>query len=279
MKLQLEFRRRGVFELHSIRGEYLDFFGLTRYGKSFELHSSVIVHPKFYSLSSLDLRKAEVHQAGGIPLAASVGDSLEFRSLRNYRRGDPMAHISWKAFARIGKPVVREFQGEYFPRLAIVLDTALRDDPEGMEGMEDFEGAVSTVASLASYFQDKEYIIDLFAAGPHLHYLCSGRSLARMDEVLDLLACVSPRRDDGFPELDEKLRGLLSRISALIIVTSDWRSTGIRFYRSIMHDVAEIKVICLKRKELSADTSVIADPERMLKKIDSRRLQEEVLTL
>ena len=49
-------------------------------------------------------------QPGGIALAQHVGDAEEFRSLRDYRPGDPLRAIHWRSFARTGKPVVREFQ-------------------------------------------------------------------------------------------------------------------------------------------------------------------------
>ena len=61
---------------------------------------------------------------GGVSLAASVGDSEEFIGLRDYRPGDPLQKVHWKSFARTGKPIVREFQDEFFERHALILDTS-----------------------------------------------------------------------------------------------------------------------------------------------------------
>ena len=44
-------------------------------------------------------------------------------SLRDYRPGDPLQRVHWKSFARTGRPVVKEYQDEFFERHALVLDT------------------------------------------------------------------------------------------------------------------------------------------------------------
>jgi len=81
----------------------------------------------------------------GVALASNVGQSEEFVSLRDYRRGDPLRHIHWRSWAKAGKPVVKEFEDEFFVRHALVLDTFI-DDPHS----ELFEEAVSVAASFAS---------------------------------------------------------------------------------------------------------------------------------
>ena len=43
--------------------------------------------------------------------------------------GDPLRKIHWRSWARRGKPVVKEYQEEYFSRIALVLDTFLPRRP------------------------------------------------------------------------------------------------------------------------------------------------------
>jgi uncharacterized protein (DUF58 family) len=54
------------------------------------------------------------YQQGGVALASNVGQSDEFVALRDYRQGDPLRHIHWRSWARAGKPVVKEFEDEFF---------------------------------------------------------------------------------------------------------------------------------------------------------------------
>jgi uncharacterized protein (DUF58 family) len=56
-------------------------------------------------------------------MASNIGQSEEFVSLREYRRGDPPRHIHWRSWAKAGKPIVKEFEDEFFVRHALVLDT------------------------------------------------------------------------------------------------------------------------------------------------------------
>ena len=71
----------------------------------------------------IQLRGQRKYQPGGVALASSIGESDEFVALRDYRAGDPMRRIHWRSWARVGRPVVREYQDEFFVRHALVLDT------------------------------------------------------------------------------------------------------------------------------------------------------------
>ena len=77
-------------------------------------------------------------------MAANIGHSDEFVSLRDYRRGDPVRHIHWRSWAKTGMPIVKEFEDEFFVRHALVLDT-FSDEPHS----ELLEEAVSVAASFA----------------------------------------------------------------------------------------------------------------------------------
>ena len=89
----------------------------------------VLAYPRYYTLDALPLPMGRRYQPGGIPLASHVGDSLEFVGTREYREGDPLRKIHWRSWARLGKPVVKEYQEEYFSRIALVLDTFLPKAP------------------------------------------------------------------------------------------------------------------------------------------------------
>ena len=89
----------------------------------------MLVYPRYHTLDSLPLPIGRRYQPGGIPLASEVGDSLEFVGTREYREGDPPRKIDWRSYARLGRPVVKEYQEEYFSRIALVLDTYLPRRP------------------------------------------------------------------------------------------------------------------------------------------------------
>ena len=78
-------------------------------------------------------------------------------------------------------------------RAAVILDTHV---PGGLgraaqERRDAFERAVSVAAAVSDFMARQDYLVDIFAAGPNLYHLTAGRSLAYLDQILDILACVN----------------------------------------------------------------------------------------
>lgn len=115
--------RRGVLRLEQIVIATPDLFGLFYSLRKIPAPHSILILPKRYSIPPFELPGTMKFQQGGVSMASSIGESEEFVSLREYRPGDPLRHIHWKSFAKIGKPIVKEFQEEFFVRHALVLDT------------------------------------------------------------------------------------------------------------------------------------------------------------
>src|SRR5690606_34015254 len=98
-------------------------FGVFRSLRKLALPQSLLILAKRYPIPPFELPGTTKYQQGGVSMASSVGESEEFVSLREYRPGDPLRHIHWKSYAKIGKPIVKEFQDEFFVRHALILDT------------------------------------------------------------------------------------------------------------------------------------------------------------
>ena len=61
-----------------------------------------------YAWLAGDRRLAQI----GIKTDAQRGIGTDFHQLAEYRAGDPVRHIDWKATLRQGRPIVRQFQDE-----------------------------------------------------------------------------------------------------------------------------------------------------------------------
>lgn len=168
----------------------------------------------------VELPSASSHrllQPGGISLAQHVGDTEEFRSLRDYRPGDPMRAIHWRSFARTGKPLVREFQEEFFSRHALVLDTAA---PYPFAPA--FETAVSMAAWLVARPRDADSLLDLMFVGNRVHRLTAGRGLGGADALLRVLATVAPTPPESIEPLLATLERNAAQVSSLIAIFLVW---------------------------------------------------------
>ena len=127
------------------------------------------------------------YQTGGVALASSVGDAQEFTSLRDYRPGDSLRRIHWKSWAKSGKPVIKEYQDEFFVRHALILDTFATADQAVR-----LEAAVSVAASFACSVQTQESLLDLIFVEDKSYSFTFGRGVARLEKLLEILASVAP---------------------------------------------------------------------------------------
>src|SRR5262249_43051425 len=119
--------RRGFVRFAGVTVARADPLGLTNALIELPLAQSLLVLPRRHPVPRLPLPGSRRYQLGGVILASAVGESDEFASLRDYRPGDPRRRIHWKSFARVGRPVVKEYQDEFFVRHALVLDTFAQD--------------------------------------------------------------------------------------------------------------------------------------------------------
>ena len=192
-------------------------FGLFNAVKTLPARESLLVLPKRYQIPDVGLSGARRYQSGGVALASSVGDSEEFISMRDYRPGDPLRKIHWKSWAKIDKPVVKEFQDEFFVRHALVLDTFQKE-----AFSKHFEEAVSVAASYTCSIQTQESLLDLMFVGPKAYCFTAGRGLANTARMLEILASVTPCRDKTFSYLTPVVMNRAPLLSGCICILLSW---------------------------------------------------------
>jgi len=237
-RFELLFERRGRYVLRGPSAAQTDALALLSGQPVSSPDHTLYVHPSFQAMDSFDLPVGRRYQPGGIPLSSSTGDAIEFVNTREYRSGDPLKHIHWRSFARHGQPVVKEFQEEYFCRIALVIDT-FAPRRSSAATLLAFEAALSLSAAIADVFSRSEYLVDVLAAGPDLYTVSAGRSLAYLENILDVLACLEPCREPPFETLAPALEQQLGQTSTVVAVLLDWderREVFLRRLRS--HGVA-----------------------------------------
>ncbi len=209
--------RRGVLRLTGVTLAQPDPLGLCRALIRYAAPQTVLILPKRYRLPPIALPGALRYQEGGVALAANVGCSDEFVALRDYRHGDPLRHIHWRSWAKTGKPIVKEFEDEFFVRHALVLDT-FDDEPNS----EILEEAVSVAASFACTVLTQESLLDLLFVGNQSYCFTAGRGLAHADQLLEILASVNNCADKGFETLAQLVLRHIAVVSGCICVLQRW---------------------------------------------------------
>ncbi len=250
---------RGVYEIKKHRIETAFPFGVWNKIDDLPVSFSVIVYPRFWPVSSVDIPVGRRYQPGGFMMSSNIGDSMEYIGDREYVEGDLIRNIHWNAWARLGKPVVKEFMEEYFCRIALILDTFVGSGKSGREKKECFESAVSLTASIADVLARKEYIVDIFAHGSELYYLRAGRSFAYFENILDLLSCVDSGPKNNITNLAGMLEDDLPAITTFVIVLLGWDREKERFCRHIVESGCALKRIIISDKSCGLDPNAASD--------------------
>ncbi len=243
--------KRGVYVLHGYRVE-TDFpFGLVNASRVFGSEESLVVYPKFEPLDRMDLSMGRRYQPGGMAFVSSRGESVEYIGNRDYREGDAVRDIDWRATARLGHPIVREYREEYFLRAAVVLDTHV---PQiSPEPCADFERAVSLCAACGDYMNRADYLVDILTAGPDLHHLTAGRGLASLDQMLDILARVESHSRSPWGVLWPAVAENLERITSVICIFLDWDDERRTFATQLLEEGAAVKCIVVRDGQPTLD--------------------------
>ena len=249
---ELALGRRGHYVLAGLRQDTSFPFGLWNDVLTLPQPQGLLVYPQFVPLHRLDIPVGRRYQPGGIALTSHLGDSTEFLSTREFREGDSIRMIHWRSWARTGTPVVKEFQEEFFCRIALLVDTFV--PPQQLKRARDvFEAAVSLSAAVADNLAREEYVIDVFAAGPEIYHFQAGRSLAYLENVMDILACIEPCPEAPFEKIEPVLLECLENITTTVVIMLDWDERRERMLQLIRDRGSGVKAILVRDEPPSRD--------------------------
>jgi hypothetical protein len=214
--------RRGLLQLKGVTVTCPDPLGLVKARRTVAAPQSILILPKLYQLPPITLPSLRRYQSGGVALSSAVGDSEEFRALRDYRPEDSPRKIHWKSWAKVGKPVVKESLDEYFTRHALILDTFVGATQPWLGMNELLEEAVSVAASFACEVQTQESLLDLMFIGTEAHCFTSGRGLGQTHHLLEILAAVTPTTEPSFHALTSQVLSRAAELSGCICIFLSW---------------------------------------------------------
>jgi uncharacterized protein (DUF58 family) len=164
---------------------------------------------------------------GQVPQPRS-GDSEELKRIRYYSVGDAFHHIHWKATAKLGKLMVREFAGHQQRSFTVIFDNSVNADVEPLQpggvAEKQFELSVSAIASLVSHLCSHGMPFRLITSDvvfPHAY------SKEQLREVLTHLAVVALSRKPKLDLPDWARKSLRSGDIVLVVPGKsnlEWRS-------------------------------------------------------
>jgi uncharacterized protein (DUF58 family) len=145
---------------------------------------SVRVFPNFAPLAGFALFSAEqASRLVGAHIKRRRGEGTDFHQMREYRVGDSMRQIDWKATARARKLISREYQDEKNQQILMVIDTGRRMlAHEG--GLSHFDRALDASLVVSYIALKRGDAVGLFTAGGEQRWVAPQRGMAAIDTLL-----------------------------------------------------------------------------------------------
>ncbi len=152
-------------------------------------------------------------------------DPLRIAGLRNYRPGDPLRRIDWKATARNGELQSRVYEPSATQQLYIFVNIDTMS--HAWEGYlrDDLERTVSVAASLAVWAAGARYAVGLLANGAYPDAdrpirLAPSRSREQLTRILEALAVIQPLTLGDLAGSIQRESGRMPAGSTIVVVAS-----------------------------------------------------------
>lgn len=249
--------RRGVYNLPIPLADSTFPFGVFRWISRGSEPQRLLIYPDYTTLDCISLPVGRRYQRNALPKISKVGDSMEFLGCREFRTGDNPRHIHWPSTARTGEIIVREFQDEYLSRTALIVDTSAKM-PGSLRKMfalkelvcNDIEAALSLSAAVAENLLKGDFVVEIFAAGPEIYHLKTGRSLAQFENILDILACIEPFQGECFASMKQDILNEISDIGSATVILLKWDKAREDLVRRLSETGTAVKTVIIYDREI-----------------------------
>ncbi|MGH9802515.1 MAG: DUF58 domain-containing protein, partial [Blastocatellia bacterium] len=202
--IERSFDRRGVFPVTGFLINTGFPFGFVEQRRFIQCRSEIIVYPQAQPIE--DFADLLPLLTGRIESRAK-GMGSDLYAIRPYLASDHHRHIDWKATAKTGQMMVREFTREDDWRVTVIFDSQVDAELATETGFaEKFECAVTFAASLLSHFINLNGEVRLVTNDYDTDFGVGQSHLFRMLRQLAQLAPIAAQEEEFFAS-DEQTHG------------------------------------------------------------------------
>ncbi len=213
--------QRGCFQFPQVQVHVFSLLGLWKKNLLRPVRSEIHVFPNFatvmkYSLLATDQRLTQM----GIRRKRRRGEGLEFHQLREYREGDPLRQIDWKASARMRKLIARDYQEERDQRVVFLIDCGRRMRAED-DRLSHFDHTLNAVLLLSHVALRQGDAVGIMTFGGPERWLSPRKSVSSINQILNTLYDLQPGlQAPDYSSAATQLVGRQSRRSLVVLITN-----------------------------------------------------------
>jgi uncharacterized protein (DUF58 family) len=201
----------------------------------------------------------------------------EYHGLRDYRPGDSPRWIHWRTSARLGQPMVKEFEQQHEQDLAILLDPWLprtKVTAEQREAVEEAIKFVATVCFETCRHPGRRLLLGWTGAAPGVRQ--GPASVKLLHELLDQLATIRPSQEGGLSSLLDVVPPPILRESYLIVVSTRPINLLEEAERSTRFSATALRGLMGRVMQLDASKGELADLIKFGKSTGTSRTRREM---
>jgi uncharacterized protein (DUF58 family) len=224
-------RRRGNFDFANLHVRALSLLRLSQWQRHFPAAVRVKVYPDLLGIERyVALARARRLEEMGFRPLRYLGEGAEFDFLREYSPDDDYRKIDWKATARHGRPVTRQYDLERSQTLMLVIDAgrmmcATVGGTTGVSpvaAMSKLDYAINAALMLAYVAVEADDAVGLTVFAEELEtFVAPGKGLRQVGLLADQLYAVQPvLREPNYGEAFALLRRRTQR-RALVVTFTD----------------------------------------------------------
>jgi uncharacterized protein (DUF58 family) len=214
--------RRGKYRFKTFELATRSPFGLLERRVSIGDPAQLTVYPEIGHLSR---RWQQIHREASETRRGTRHDlstqQQEYHGLRDYRPGDSPRWIHWRTSARLGQPMVKEFEQQHEQDLAILIDPWLprtKVSREQREALEDSIKFAATVCFETCRHPGRRMLLGWCGPTPGVRQ--GPASVKLLHELLDQLATLRPSPEASLSALLDVVPASTLRESFLIVVST-----------------------------------------------------------
>ncbi|MGY2290322.1 DUF58 domain-containing protein [Pseudomonas sp. SDO528_S397] len=214
--------RRGHFSFARCEVHLPSPLGLWSARRFIDATDQIRVYPDFARLYGAQLLAVDNWLSQlGVRQRQRRGQGLEFHQLREFREGDSLRQIDWKATARQRTPIAREYEDERDQQIVLMLDCGRRMRSQDGE-LSHFDHALNACLLLSHIALRQGDAVGLCTfAADQPRYLAPAKGSGQLNRLLDAVYDLdSTRRTADYQAGASQLLARQTRRALVILVTN-----------------------------------------------------------
>ncbi len=154
--------------------------------------ATVRVYPNYSTIKKLLAYEVDNHlQLTGVRMSRRRGEGIEFHQLRDYRDGDSLRAIDWKATSRMSRLIAREYQDERDQQVVFMLDAGRRMLARDAE-LSHFDHALNAMLLMSYVALRQGDAIGVMTVGDERRWLNPRKGMDAVNGLLNHVYDVQP---------------------------------------------------------------------------------------